>query len=232
MTEAVKKLKDALSDQPANPLRNHQVQEYKQEAARLHATVTAPAYVQADRGAANERYGQVQRALNEQAAKPLRDKDTVARLADEVLEHVIRPALVPQEEMRRNPAGAVGKFLRNENNRETQDAIQQWKRAKLALEPDSDDPDVANVEVFRPQIHTPGQAATFMAGAQIPGQFAMSAKAKENWPDALPEQGTVNSPLAQAQARDKRERTPAQIAHTEKLKAAAQARKAAKESAG
>ena len=232
MSEAVKKLKDVLSDQPVNPLRNHQVQEYRQEAARLQATVNAPSYVNVDRGAASERYNQVNRVLSEQAAKPLRDKDTVAKLADEVLENVIRPALVPQEEMRRNPAGAVGKFLRTENSREIQESIQQWKRAKLALEPDSDDPDVANVEVYRPQLHVPGQAATFMAGAQIPGQFAMSAQAKANWPESLPAQGTVASPLAQAQARDKRERTPAQIAHTEKLKAAAQARKAAKESQG
>ena len=225
----VQELAQALKSQPENPLRNHQVEEYKGELRRLEQVTQAPAYVTGvDRGAAAKQHKKMKTLLEEQAAKPLRgaEKDLVAAKAKEVLENVIRPSLVPQEEMRRNPAGAVGKFLRTENSSHIQEAIQHWKRAQLALEPESPDPDLANVERFRPVQHTPGQAATFMADAQIPGHFAMTRQAKENWPADMPAQGTLNHPLAQAV---KRERTPAQIAHTERLKAAAAARRAQRE---
>jgi hypothetical protein len=210
MSEAVKQLEAALHNQPANPLRNAQVEEYQAEERRLREVVQAPAYVTGvDRGAANRRAREVSKLINEQVAKPLSGdtKDRVAKLANEVMENVIKPALLPREEMRRNPAGAVGRFMRQENSREIKRAVQNWKRAMLAVESGNPDPDLANIERFRPEVHTPGQAATFMANAQIPGKFAMSAAAKENWPANMPEQGTVNSPLAQVQ---KRERTQAQ----------------------
>ena len=229
MSEVVKQLESALSDQPANPLRHNQVEEYKSEAARLQTIVNAPPYVTGvDRGAAAKRYRDVTQLIDKQVAKPLSGakKDVVAKAAAEVLETVIRPAMLPREEMRRNPAGAVGRFLRSENSAPVQEAIQQWKRAQLALEQGNPDPDLANVERFRPEVHMPGQAATYMANAQIPGHFAMSAVAKENWPAEMPEQGTVVSPLVQAK---KREMTEAQ---REGLAKARAARLAKKESAG
>jgi hypothetical protein len=216
MSDAVKKLEQALSDQPANPLRNHQVQEFQGEAQRLQAFVNSPSYVSGDRGAATERYRAVQKTLNDQAAKPVTGakRDEVSKLAAEVLEQDIRPSLIPQEVMRRNPAGAVGEFMRRENSRTTQHAIQQWKRAQLAIEPDNEDPDLANVERFRPQVHVPGQSATFMANSQIPGHFAQSPAAKENWPLGDP---LVETPLKQAQ---KREMSEAQKAGLAKARAA------------
>jgi len=225
MSEVVKQLESALSDQPANPLRNHQVQEYQAEASRLQSVVNAPPYVTGvDRGGAARQYKQVAKLLDEQAAKPLSGakKDQVAKAAAEVLETVIRPAMLPREEMRRNPAGAVGKFLRTENSPEIQQAIQHWKRSQLALEPGSNDPDLANVERFRPEIHV-GGPGTFMAGAQIPGNFAMSAQAKENWPLGEP---TINTAVAQVR---KREQTQAQKDGLAKARAA---RAAKKEQAG
>jgi len=223
MSEAVKQLASALSDQPTNPLRNHQVQEYQSEAARLQSVVNAPPYVTGvDRGGAARQYKQVAKLLDEQAAKPLSGakKDQVAKLAGEVLEE-IKGAMLPSEEMRRNPAGAVGKFLRTENSPEVQAKIQHWKRAQLALEPGSNDPDLANVERFRPTMHM-GGPGTFMAGAQIPGNFAMSAQAKENWPLGEP---TINTAVAQVR---KREQTQAQ---KDALVRARAARHAKKESA-
>ena len=208
MTQVVRELETALKQQPANPLRNHQVEEYQSEAARLNQIVTAPAYVTGvDRGIASKRAREVQKLIDNQVAKPLHgaEKDRVAKLAADVMENVIRPALLPREEMRRNPAGAVGRFLKQENSRETKHAIQQWKRAQLAVEQGNPDPDLANVERFRPEIMQPG-VATHMAGAQIPGNFAMTPQAKENWPLGEP---LVDTPLKQAK---KRERTPAQIA--------------------
>ena len=224
MSEVVKQLEHALKNQPANPLRNLQVTEYQGEAKRLREIVQAPAYVTGvDRGSAHRRAQQVDKLINEQCAKPLHgaEKDSVAKLAAEVMEQVIKPALLPREEMRRNPAGAVGRFLKQENSRETKQAVQQWKRAQLAIEAGSEDPDLANVERFRPEkIHDTGGVSTFMAGAQIAGNFAMTPKAKENWPLGEP---TVDTPLKQS----KRVMSEAQKAALEKAQAARAAKRAA-----
>ncbi len=223
MSEAVAKLTHALKDQPKNPLRNHQVEEYTHEQARLKEIIQAPAYVSGDRGAATKRYAEVTKLVDSQIAKPLQGarKDEVAALSAEVLEQTIRPALLPREEMRRNPAGAVGRFLRVENSKPVQQAIQQWKRAQLALEPENPDPDLANVERFRPELIAQGQAASFMPGAQIPGNFAMTPQAKANWPLGEP---TVETPLKTAQ---KKERSLAQIEALSRAQAAAKAKREA-----
>lgn len=220
MSDSVKQLTEALKDQPANPLRNHQVEDYKHEASRLQQIVNAPAYVTGvDRGLASKAYRNVQKQLDTQAAKQLtgEKKDRVAKLAAEVMNDVIRPALLPTEEMRRNPAGSVGKFLRQENSPAIQDSIQQWKRAQLALESDNADPDLANVERFRPTVHTPGQAATFMAGAQIPGQFAMTPQAKENWPLG---EAKVETAIGQVKKREMSEKQLAALASARAKRAA------------
>ncbi len=220
----VQQLAQALKDQPANPLRNHQVEEYTRERDRLQAIVGAPAYVPGSRGVAAKQARELDALMERQVAKPLSGdrKDQVAKLADEVMDKVIKPALLPREEMRRNPAGAVGKFMRQENSKPVKQAIQQWKRAQLALEPGNEDPDLANVERFRPElIHATGGVGTFMPGAQIPGNFAMTPLAKENWPLGEPQ---VDTPLKQAQ---KREMSEAQKAALAKARASAAAKRAA-----
>jgi hypothetical protein len=233
VSEVVKQLESALSNQPANPLRNHQVEEYQAEAKRLRDITTAPAYVTGvDRGAAAKRSREVEKAIATQAATPLSgaEKDRVAKLAAEVLEREIRPALLPREEMRRNPAGAVGRFLKEENSPRVQHAIQQWKRAQLAVESGNPDPDLANIERFRPEkIHATGGAATFMADAQIPGQFAMTPQAKENWPLGEP---TATTAIAEVKQREKREMSEAQKAALVKAQAARAAKREAASQAG
>ena len=223
MSEVVAKLAHELKDQPANPLRNHQVEEYTREKTRLEAIVGAPAFVAGDRSKAARQARDLAKMVDGQIAKPVQGerKDTIAKLADEVMESVIRPALVPREDMRRNPAGAVGRFMRQENAKPIKHAVQQWKRAQLVLEPGNEDPDLANVERFRPErIHDTGGVSTFMPGAQIPGNFAMTPQAKANWPLGEP---TVETPLKQAQ---KRERTPAQVEALARAQAAAKAKRA------
>ena len=224
MSESVKQLEHALSNQPANPLRNHQVEEYQSEAKRLRDITTAPAYVTGvDRGAAAKRSREVEKAIAQQAAKPLTgaERDKVVKLLAEVMEHDIRPALLPREEMRRNPAGAVGRFLKEENSPQVQHNIQQWKRGMLAVEAGNPDPDLANIERFRPEkIHDTGGVSTFSAGAQIPGNFAMTPQAKENWPLGEP---TVDTPLKQS----KRVMSEAQKAALAKAQQARAANRAA-----
>ena len=223
MSDALKQLDHHLENQPKNPLRNHQVEEYLSEKSRLESMANAPTYVAGvDRGGAMKKAREIEKMLDAQAAKPLHGekKDTVKRLADEVMDTVIRGALLPREEMRRNPAGAVGKFIRVENSKPIQAAIQTWKRAQLALEPDNPDPDLANVERFRPEmIHATGGVGTFMPGAQIPGNFAMTPQAKANWPLGEP---TAETALQQVQ---KRERTQAQKDALARAQAAAKAKR-------
>lgn len=231
MSDSVKQLESALQHQPKNPLRHHQVTEYQDEADRLNDIVQAPAYVTGvSRGAARRQAQSINKVIEQQIAKPLQgaEKDRVAKLANEVMEDVIRPALLPREDMRRNPAGAVGRFLREENSKPVKHAVQQWKRAMLAVEQGNPDPDLANVERFRPEkIHDTGGTSTFMAGAQIAGNFAMTPKAKENWPLGEP---TATTALGEVK---KREMSDAQKAGLAKAQAARAAkRNAPKEQVG
>ena len=225
MSDTVQQLEQALKEQPLNPLRNHQVEEYQSEAKRLKDIVQAPAFVTGvDRGAAAKRSREVEQHIQKYAAKPLQgaEKDKVAKLAAEVMQDVIRPALLPHEEMRRNPAGAVGRFMKQENSPSTQHAIQQWKRAQLAVESDNPDPDLANVERFRPEKMIRDGASTFMAGAQIPGNFAMTPAAKANWPLGEP---TATTAIGEVK---KREMSEAQKAGLQKAQAARAAKRAEK----
>jgi hypothetical protein len=192
--------------QPANPLRPHQVKAYREEKERLEEVIHAPSWVEGDRGQAIKRYRSLDKMLGEQAPRKSDQANEIKRLADEVCSQHIGPAMLPREVMRRNPTGAVGAFIRQEQGPATKRAIQQWKRAQWAIDPDTEDPDHSNVERFRPEIGPQSGASTFMANAQIPGVFAMSPKAKENWPAEMPAQGTVHSALAQVQARETKPR--------------------------
>ena len=206
MIPIVESLKEKLTGQPTVPLRPNAVEEKREEMERLESFLKAPAWVPGNRGAANQRYRKVKEMLETQSAKPIADakhKDDVHRLSQEVLDTVIRPALLPIEVMHRNPAGAVDEFRKREGSKDVKHAILTYKRAVYALNPDNtSEQSLASVEKFRPSITPPG-TSSFMAPAQLPGVFAMSPQAKENWPADLPPQGTVNSPLFQVQERER-----------------------------
>jgi hypothetical protein len=121
------------------------------------------------------------------------------------LENEIIPTLQPREVMRRNPVGAVDNFMKGENSAAVKAKILEWKNLQMLIHPDADEQDIANIEKFRPQTALAGTAATFMAGAQIPGAFAMTPQAKANWPEGMPEFGDVNSPWKQAMERENQE---------------------------
>jgi hypothetical protein len=187
----VELLAAALHDQPENPLRAPQVAEHEEELQRLDAMATAPPYVSGhNRSQAMQRARQVRTFLATHAPKPIdgERQNTVKRLADQVMAEVIQPALLTRSEMQRNPAGSVGKHLRQEASKPAKRAVLTWKRAMRALDPQNDDPDFTNVERFRREGGIVG-TSTFMADAQLPGVFAMTPAAKANWP--LPEPTTT-----------------------------------------
>lgn len=109
-----------------------------------------------------------------------------------------------QEVMRRNPAGAVDMHTRWENRRHgdgftNKEKIRMWKSGMRVVEPDNDEKDYTNIERFRPSGLSPDAAASFMMSGQIPGHFAQSALAKANWPENMPQFGTADSALKQAE---------------------------------
>lgn len=201
-TEALAAL---LHDQPKAPLRSDQIAEYQDELRRLGAVAESRdqeghqrPWIPGDRGLARQSIQRIRRTLNEQAPRrieePLR-RDQVAKGVQELIRDVITPALLPHSVMRRNPAGAVGKFMRQEMSKPIKSAILTAKRALRALEPENPDPDYTNMEQFRPEGTDPNGTATFMPGAQIPGNFAMTPQAKANWPLGEPK---VETPLKRA----------------------------------
>ena len=185
MSKAVEQLETLLHDQPHNPLRPVQVEEYAHETTRLRDIVNAPPYLNVNRGRARQTLQRVEKMLEDQAPKPISEpvrKDQVARAANALLTETILPAMLTHEEMRRNPAGAVDQFLKRENSKPIKRAILAWKRAQWALEPETQDRDHTNLERFRPQMRMPPGSSSFMVNAQIPGHFAMTPEAKEHWP--------------------------------------------------
>jgi len=113
------------------------------------------------------------------------------------LEADIREGMLPVEVMRRNPTGAVSHHTRWE--KEKKEKILAWKNIRRVLNPNDESEDLANVEMIRPTMAAPGDASTFMADAQIPGVFAMTPQAKENWPLGEPK---IDTPLKQAERRE------------------------------
>ncbi len=194
---AVEELESLLSDQPATPLRPHPVENYKEEKVRLDAIVNAPPFVDGDRSVAFNRSRKITDLLDKQAPRTITDParlNRVNRLTTEILETVIKPAMLSRAVMRRNPPGAVDAFMRRENSKIVKRAKIAWKRARWALDPTNDNKDFTNLEIARPE-GTPGQTSSFMAEAQIPGFVAMSEQAKANWPLGEPKATTAISHL-------------------------------------
>lgn len=79
-----------------------------------------------------------------------------------MLEQKIRETLLPQQDMRHNPPGAVGELMRQEQLGMKKMHL-QWKNCMRALYPDSSDPDLSNIERLRPMGSRFG-----LDGAQIP----------------------------------------------------------------
>jgi len=204
MSDAAKQLEEVIKNQPQNPLRPHQQEAYRTEQRRLQAIVNAPAYVTGvNRGVAAKKAREVESAISTQMPQPISgsERDQISKLADAVMADDIRPAMLTREEMRRNPAGAVGQFLKRESHPIVKHAVRLWKRAMFALEPQSEDPDLANIERFRPELG----ASTILTNAQLPGHMAIPEAAKGNLPESM-QQVPPTSPLGEARARDERSR--------------------------
>lgn len=184
-------------------LRHNQRAALEDQRGELDGMLNDSAVKGQDRGMMLRERQSIEQQLHGQSPRPTltpAERDLLAtterRLRDELLQ-----GAPTKEELRRNPAGTVGRLQRYE--KANKQKMLWWKNIRIQLEPDNTDQDLANFEQYRPETAQPNGAATFMANAQIPGHFAMTPAAKANWPEEMPPQGTANSPLKHAQRRQK-----------------------------
>jgi len=165
-----------LAAKPEKPmLRPRQVAGIQEEVRRLDHMLKQPPHVleHVDVPAAMRQLKAQKVQLDECTPRPFVPEERDAAVKEEVeLREQIRGGMCTQEEMRRNPAGAVDKHRSWE--RRAKPLIKRWKNNRLrqhATEMLGDLPadatDVANIEIFRP---SGGAQQLNMDHAQIPGK--------------------------------------------------------------
>lgn len=184
-----------------------------------------------DRAAQHKAVRNISKMLADQSPAPITgiEKDKLASRVKELGEK-IRGFMLPREEMRRSPTqqtNAVYQHLKNEGNPESKRDILEWKNGRIQLDPDSDDPNLANADYhLRPEKGT--AYSGLMVDAMGPkGHMAFqSPKAQANFEQALPGSPTINTPLKQAQRRVAAEQKPKQTMSAEARQAASERMKA------
>ena len=151
-----------------------------------------------DTGLTNRRIMDIERLLEEQSPLPITPavKDAVSKRERELRAEIVE-GMPDRETYRRNPPGA--EFSHRTWHNANKSKILEWKNLRIQLEPESDDRDLANIELYRPALAPGLSTSTFMPQAQIPGHHAMTPLAKENWPEGM---GEPNSALVQARDRE------------------------------
>lgn len=173
-------------------LRHHQREDMRGELDNMESMQTHLKSAQ-DKANVTKRMRRLQECLHTQSPQPLDGsaKDKLTKRAKE-LEERITQGMLSQEEMRKNPAGAVGRHMKWEKANKA--AILEWKNIQLMREPNSDDPDLANFERLRPV----GAQDRFRGDAQINGVMSYRNVPQENWDEAFHGKGP-DSALKQAE---------------------------------
>lgn len=181
-------------------LRYHQREELKGEIEAIegmldsrnpHRLKTSTDTVEAQR-----RVQRLKKSLETQSPMELPGfvKDKLYKEAKAIEERVTHD-MPTQEEMRKNPAGMVGKHMKWEKVHKRD--ILRWKNIQQMLEPNSDDPDLSNFERLRPA----GIANRLRTDAQIQGQMTYQNIPQEKWDAAFEGKGPENTALKQVQRR-------------------------------
>ena len=154
-----------------------------------------------DKGAVQRQLRNLKLQYERQAPEPLAgaEKDTLAA-KEKALREEVTQGMLSQEEMRKNPPGAVDQHMRWE--RANKAKIMEWKNLRLQLaadtsSPDTWDRDVANLERYRPS----GARERVRLDAQIPGKMAFGNVPEEKWEQAFGSTHPENSALNQAKRR-------------------------------
>jgi len=174
-------------------LRYHQREDYKGEIESMEAMLPNLKTPQ-DRGDVQRRLSRVKQSLVTQspAGVPGSVKDRLYAESQR-LEASFRQGMLSQEQMRKNPAGSVGQHMKWESANKKD--ILRWKNIQQMLEPDSNDPDLSNIEKVRPS----GPLDRLRTDAQIGGHMTFGTVSQEKWDQAFEGKGPENTALAQAQ---------------------------------
>lgn len=144
-------------------LRPNQQVELQAEVERLESALADPKARLEDRGAAQRQLKKSKRMLEQFTPKPYTaEQIDVAVRREKELREKLTAGMLTQEEMRRAPAGAVGRHIAWEKKHKRD--ISEWKELRLRIHHDSQDPDIANLEQFRPS----GSGSLNMDTARIP----------------------------------------------------------------
>lgn len=148
-----------------------------------------------DKGGARKRVHDLTRQYEAQAPRPVdgETKDAMHKEAQTLLNEIV-PAMLTQEEMRKNPPGAVDRYRRGEGSKAMKQKIQRWKKLQLMLNADQSHPsswdrDAANIERYRPS----GATDRFRSDAQITGKMSYGNVPDENWKEVF---GSVHPPTS------------------------------------
>lgn len=177
-------------------LRYHQREELKQELDTINEAINPSnpwkLQSQADITDVKSRYRRLTKQLNDQTPVELSgaQKDALRKELT-ALEEKILPGMPTKEEMRKNPAGMVGRHMRWEKANKKD--ILKWKNGMQMLEPDNSDPDVSNFERLRPE----GAFDRLRTDAQIQGHMSYGHIPQENWDKAFEGKGPENTALKQ-----------------------------------
>jgi len=181
---------------PKNPLlRHHQREELQQEVSDIDNSLNPQNPFKMRGGAdvadAHQRMRRLKKQLADYSPPEVSGavKDKLMKRSKE-LEDTITAGMPTAEEMRKNPAGMVGRHMKWEAKNKK--SIMEWKNIQQMLEPDSNDPDLSNFERLRPS----GEMDRFRGDAQINGLMSYGNIPREQW-DAVFKGAGPNSALEQ-----------------------------------
>lgn len=159
-------------------------QDYAVAQASLNDPAIAP-FIE-DKARARKQANALKEALEKRGPQPFATTQEMnaAHAKEKELRDEWTEGMLSVEEMRRNRDGLAAsttmRHLKWEQGNKNK--ILEWKQLRARLDPTSDDPDLCNIERYRPT-----KAFVYDSTAQIAGHHAMSEQAKENWPDEMAE---------------------------------------------
>ena len=182
-------------------LRHDQVSALKEDKQKIEEVLNDPFLrTKIKQGEVRKRLGSITKMLHDQAPEPLTtDESNKLNKLEKNLRAKITENMPPQEVMRKNPPGAVNwhRMWEQANKK----AIKAWKNVRRQLDPTSEDPDIANLERYRPQ----GEAGKLRTDAQIPGKMDFQSVPQENWDTAFEGKAPENTAPQAGRARGCRE---------------------------
>ena len=142
----------------------------------LKAEITDPNPVHRiqDPQTAKSRLGRMQKQLDDQAAPEVSSQERPALEArQEALQEHILKTMPSRDMMMKNPPGSVGRNIAH--HKKTKAEQVEWKNNQLRLHPDSNDPDLANLERIRPV----SDRSVDYTGSQIGGEKTISVPTEQ-----------------------------------------------------